>query len=188
MLTTFVIPAYRNMLSNAAMWLDKAVDQRGAEAAEAMLSARLAPDMFPLASQFRFACVQALEALAYLQLGTLDPLASQILAEGQQAGERPGSVADIMRHIQQTIALLDGEAAKAPRFDPDLAIEHKLPMGLIFDMSAQEFGRDWSVPQFYFHINMAYAILRSQGVEIGKADYIGHALGYLRPSSAPASA
>src|SRR3954454_21916234 len=104
MLTDIIIPSCRNMLSNAAAWLNKAVEQRGVEAADAMLSVRLAPDMFPMASQFRIACVQALEALAYLQGGALNPIAPQILVEAQQAGERAGTMAELQDRIAQTIA------------------------------------------------------------------------------------
>lgn len=187
MLTEIIIPSYCNMLSNAAAWLSKAVEQRGVEAADLMLSVRLAPDMFPMASQFRIACVQALEALAYLQGGALDPIAPQILAEAQQAGERAGTMAELQDRIAQTIALLDAEAAKDLNFNPKLEIAHQLPMGMMFDMTAQQFGRDWSMPQFYFHICMGYAILRAEGVEVGKADYIAHAIGYLRTGTAPSA-
>jgi hypothetical protein len=61
-LTDLLVPTYRNMLRTLSDLLDKAVDQLGADKAEALLSARLAPDMFPLATQLRFACVQAQEA------------------------------------------------------------------------------------------------------------------------------
>ena len=56
-LTDLLIPTYRNMLTTLRGLLDKAEAQLGAERAEALLSARLAPDMFPLATQVRFAAV-----------------------------------------------------------------------------------------------------------------------------------
>ena len=44
-----------------------------------------------------------------------------------------------------------------------------LPNGMTFDLTAEQFARDWALGQFYFHIMAAYAILRKEGVEIGKA-------------------
>ena len=40
--------------------------------------------------------------------------------------------------------------------------------------------RDWALPQFYFHLMTAYAILRAGGVPLGKADYVGYMFQYLR--------
>lgn len=57
--TDILVPTYVNMLQALSAWLDKAEVQRPDGAAEALLVARLAPDMFPLATQIRFACVQA---------------------------------------------------------------------------------------------------------------------------------
>ena len=54
-------PTYVQMLGALSQWLDKAAQQLGETEADALLAARLAPDMFPLSTQIRFACVQALE-------------------------------------------------------------------------------------------------------------------------------
>ena len=43
---------------------------------------------------------------------------------------------------------------------------------MIFDLSAEQYVRDWALPQFYFHLMIAYAVLRAQGVALGKADYV----------------
>jgi hypothetical protein len=50
-----------------------------------------------------------------------------------------------------------------------------------------QYARDWTLSQFYFHIMSAYAILRNQGVGLGKADYVAHMFAYLRPGNAPAA-
>ena len=60
-------------------------------------------------------------------------------------------------------------------------------MGMIFDFSAEQYVRDWALPQFYFHVMTAYAILRAQGVALGKADYVTHMFGYVRPGTMPAA-
>ena len=47
-------------------------------------------------------------------------------------------------------------------------------------------GPLWALGQFYFHVIAAYAIIRKEGVEIGKADYVPHMFAYLRPATAEA--
>ena len=178
-LTKLLVPTYTQMLNALAGWLDKAEAQ-----GDAVLSARLAPDMYPLSTQIRFACVQAQEA-AYRLRGTAFPQSiSDLLDEGRSAGERPGSIADARAWIAATIALLDGLAPDALDVDPDSPIAHQLPNGMTFDLTAEQYARDWALGQFYFHVMIAYAILRSQSVELGKADYIPHLLPFLRPAEA----
>jgi hypothetical protein len=66
-LTDLLIPTYRNMLRTLLGLLDKAGAQLGAEKAEALLSARLAPDMFPLATRIPFAALQVLDGVRHLR-------------------------------------------------------------------------------------------------------------------------
>ena len=73
-LTDLLIPTYRNMLRSLRGLIDKAEAQLGADKAGALLSARLAPDMYPLATQIRFACVQAQEGPLRLLGQSLDPI------------------------------------------------------------------------------------------------------------------
>jgi len=178
-LTKLLVPTYRQMLKALAGWLDKAEAQAGINA-EALLSARLAPDMYPLSTQIRFACVQAQEATYRLRRMAFPPSIEGLLDEGRHAGERPGSLDDARARIDETIALLDGLAPDALDADADSPMAHALPNGMIFDLTAQQYARDWALGQFYFHVMIAYAILRNQNIELGKADYIPHLLPYLR--------
>ena len=86
------------------------------------------------------------------------------------------------RSQQQTVGLpadaLDADASG--RSDGERAVELDLPIGMTFDMTADQFARDWALGQFMFHAIAAYAILRKEGVEIGKADYVPHMFAYLR--------
>lgn len=180
-ITELLVPTYRQMLQALAAWLRKAQEQR--KDADALMAARLAPDMFPLATQVRFACLQAHEGGRRLRNETFPPTLDELLEEGRAGGERPGSITQALSRIDEALAFLDGlspgaldEGARRP-----LALE--LPMGLAFDLDGERYARDWALPQFYFHITTAYAILRSQGVEVGKADYVPHMLAYLRPKA-----
>lgn len=186
-LTNLVVPTYKQMLKTLSGWLDKARAEMPDGGAEALLSARLAPDMFPLSTQVRFACVQAYEAV--FRLGGRDFPASvtALLDEGRNANEHPGSIADAKARIDETIAFLDGVAPASLDAEPQQPLAHALPNGIIFDLTAEQYARDWTLPQFYFHVMIAYAILRKEGVSLGKADYVAHMLGYLRPGTMPST-
>ncbi|MEH6790000.1 DUF1993 domain-containing protein [Parasphingorhabdus sp.] len=185
-LTRLLVPTYSQMLKALSGWLDKAGAQLPASEAEALLSARLAPDMFPLATQIRFACVQAHEAVHRLRGEAFPETLAELLDEARNGSERPGSIAEAQQRIDQALALLGGVAPAALDAEPEKKIAHELPNGMIFDLTAEQYARDWALPQFYFHLMTAYAILRSETVDLGKADFIPHLFPYLRPDTMPA--
>jgi uncharacterized protein len=184
-LTNLLFPTYVQMLKALSGWLGKAQAQRPNGEAEAFLSARLAPDMFPLSTQVRFACVQAQEGLFRLKGEDFPASIDVLLDEGRNAGEHPGSMAEAQARIGETVALVESAASEAFDTDPERPIAHSLPMGMIFDLTAEQYACDWALPQFYFHVMTAYAILRSEGVDLGKADYVAHMFAYLRPDTMP---
>ena len=175
-------PTYRNLLTSLSHWLDKAVENAGGDA---ILSARLADDMFPLATQIRFACVQALEGVSRLNGADLPDAVTILLDEGRDAGEAPGTIRDAQARIRETLATVDSMAELQSGLEASAAIAHELPNGMIFDLTAEQYARDWAIPQFYFHLLAAYAILRGQGVPLGKIDYVAHMLPFLREGTAP---
>jgi hypothetical protein len=186
-LTHLLVPTYRNMLGTLRGLLDKAEAQLGAGKAEALLSARLAPDMFPLATQIRFALVQAYEGPRRLRGEPDRPEIEQILNEGRNAGDQPGTLVEARARIDEALSYLDTLGPDALDHAPeDEPIALDLPMGIIFDLTRGQFARDWALGQFYFHVTVAYAILRKEGVEIGKADYVPHMFPYIRPGTMPA--
>lgn len=185
-LIDLLAPTYVQMLKALSGWLGKADAQLPQGGAEALLSARLAPDMFPLSTQIRFACVQAQEGLFRLQGQPFPPSVEILLNEGRNAAERPGSITDAQARIDETVALVETVASNALDIDPATPIAHDLPMGIVFDLTAEQYARDWALPQFYFHVTTAYAILRAGGIDLGKADYVAHMFAYLRPGTMPA--
>jgi uncharacterized protein len=184
-LTQLVVTSYTQMLGAMSAWLAKAETQLAPGEAEALLAARLAPDMFPLATQIRFACTQAQEAVYRLQDAPFPPSMAVLRDEAINGGTRPGTIADAKAWIDQTIALLASLAPDAFDDSADRPIAHELPNGMIFDLTAEEFVRDWSLGQFYFHLMIAYAILRSNGVALGKIDFVPHMIPHLRPGTMP---
>ena len=185
-LIDILVPTYVQMLRALSTWLAKAEAQMPGGEADAVLSARLAPDMFPLSTQVRFACVQAQEGMCRLQGRAFPDTIEVLLNEGRDAAERPGSMADARARIDETLSIVETLAAEAAEADPEAPIAHTLPNGMIFDLTAEQYARDWAVPQFYFHVMIAYAILRREGLDLGKADYVAHMFPYLRPGTMPA--
>lgn len=185
-LPNLLIPTCMQLLQALSNWLAKAEAQLGEGGAEALLSARLAPDMFPLATQIRFACVQAWEGVSRLRNEPFPLQVATLLNEGRDAGERPGSIAEAQARIAETIAMLGALDPATLAVEDDAALAHKIPNGMIFDLTAGQYVRDWALPQFYFHLMAAYAILRAQGVALGKPDYVAHMFAYLRPGTMPA--
>src|SRR3569623_1963381 len=101
-LTDLLIPTYRNNLNMLLGLLDKAEAQLGAQL-EALLSARLAPDMWPHATQLRLAALQAQEApmrlLGHPMPGPLD----ELLTEARNGGEHPGTLAQARARIAERL-------------------------------------------------------------------------------------
>lgn len=183
-LTDLLIPTYRNMLRTLRGLLDKAETQLGAEKAEALLAARLAPDMFPLATQVRFAVLQVFDGVRHLRREPWTTELDEIVAEGRNAAERPGTLAEARARIDQALAHVDALGEKALDEEPeDASLVLELPDGRKFDLTRDQFARDWALGQFYFHVMAGYAILRAQGVTVGKADYVPHIFPYLREAS-----
>ncbi len=178
MLYEMTVPAYQNGLRALSAQLDKALVW-GADNGVGELQlivARLAPDMFPLAAQVRFTCVQAIQPLARLgAVGAPTPT------------DDAADFAALQAQIAATLAWLDTVDPAALDLRPDRPVGFDLPNAMAFDMTALTYVRDWAQPQFYFHLVAAYAILRHLGVPLGKADYVGYMMAYRRPGTAPAA-
>jgi hypothetical protein len=176
MLYDAIVPTYANGLRALSGQLVKALawGEENSVGELQLMASRLAPDMFPLASQVRFSCVQATQAL--VRLG----------AEG--APEFPEDAVDfagLQDQIAVTLAWLDSVDPATLGSDGDRPVSFTLPNGMAFDMTAASYVRDWAHPQYYFHLVAAYAVLRHMGVPLGKADYVGYMMQYLRPGTAP---
>ncbi|GGB63713.1 DUF1993 domain-containing protein [Blastomonas aquatica] len=180
-----LVPTYLQMLAALSAWLGKAADQLPDDKAAAIMNARIAPDMFPLFTQICFTCVQAQEGISRLRQDDLPPATAALLDEGRGAGSGSQTIADAQARIADTLRIVEAAAADMPDLSPDTPVAHALPNGMIFDLTAAQYVRDWAIPQFYFHLMAAYAILRAQGVNLGKADYVAHMFGFLRPGTMP---
>ena len=130
--------------------------------ADAFLQARLYPDMFPLAKQVQIAADFARGITA--RLAGIDVPAF----EGTET-----SFADLDALLTKTLAFIDG--VDAAKFDGSEAREVVLRPGTPKEkkLSGQAYLSNYGLPQFFFHVTTTYAILRHNGVAIGKKDYMG---------------
>jgi hypothetical protein len=188
-LTSLLTQTLLNQLNAVAGWLDKAevfAAERGADVDD-LLTLRLAPDMWPLATQLRFLAFQAQEPVYRLRDKAVPEEVLDVRQEGRDGGEKPGTWLAARARVADAISFL--ETVGADEFDTaaDQPLAHELPMGMIFDMTGEQYVRDWALPQAAFHQMIAYAILRQAGVPLGKVDFVPHMFAYLRPGTAPAA-
>ena len=163
-----LIPLYRNMLRAVGGMIDKAAAM---DEGDALLAKRLAPDMLPLSSQLRFVANMPGEALARLTG-----------REYRSHDDDPADLAEAKTWISQTLLLLDAVGESDWRA-ADEAFDLELPNGMAFHLTAEEYARDWALPNFLFHTSMVYAIMRNNGVELGKADLIPHMGRYMKSAA-----
>ncbi|MEP2735246.1 MAG: DUF1993 domain-containing protein [Erythrobacter sp.] len=164
-LQTHTITSWRNMLNALNGMLDMAA---GHDAAGTMMEGRLADDMLPLATQIRM--------LANFPRQALNSLAGTDLASNE---EDPSSFEEAKSRIAETLAMLDAVSDGAFIAD-DAMVDLDLPNGMAFSLSAADYVRDWAFPNFYFHTSIAYAIMRSTGVELGKVNLVPHMMQHIK--------
>jgi hypothetical protein len=166
------------MLQSLSHILDKGAEHSRASKSDpaALVSARLAPDMYTLGQQVQIACDQAKDAIA--RLTCLD---------APQFENNEKTLDELKARIAKTIEYVQSVRAAAFEGAEDRKIIIPIPENnMEFEMNGLQFLRDWALPHFYFHVVTAYDILRLNGVEIGKRDYLSQVGGYLRQRSSPA--
>jgi uncharacterized protein len=195
------VQTYKQNLKSMSAWLDKASNSNNNndEKDEQLLMKRLAPDMFPLSTQIRFVCFQTQEAFYRLQGKDIPEHVLEIYQEARKLGAAPASdneedpppPKDTMEaakaRIQEALSFLD--TLEPDALDKDDSAKRMMVlepgMNLTFDLTGEQFVRDWALAQFYFHVVTVYSILRNAGVELGKADYVPHMFAYLRAPPVP---
>jgi hypothetical protein len=159
------VPVYTRQLTALSAILDKAASYAAQRKIDttALVQARLFPDMLPLANQVQLACSHAMRGAA--RLSGMEPAK---LVDDEQ------TLDDLKVRIAKTLAFLKGVDAKKMEGVEDREIT--FPVG---DRKMTLKGADYllniSMPNFYFHVTTAYAILRHVGLEIGKGDFMGQA-------------
>ncbi|MDE2356714.1 MAG: DUF1993 domain-containing protein [Alphaproteobacteria bacterium] len=155
------VPIFLNGLSDMPAWLDKALAEGKSESE--LMAARLAPDMLPLTAQFQIASDAAKGAVARLA--------------GIEAPSMPDTEASfdaLKARCEATIAFIRSVPAQAFSGAESREITLTFRGGVGYRLSGAAFLTGFALPNFLFHTATAYAILRHQGVGVGKADYLMH--------------
>jgi uncharacterized protein len=155
---------FANSLTNLSALLEKGLAHASVRKFDpgVLLNARLAPDMFPLSRQVQIACDLAKNSVA--RLAALEP---------PRFEDNEKTIEELRARIARTIDYLKGIPASA--FDGAEDRDLKVPAGpdRFLDFKGLDFVQRWAIPNVFFHITTAYAILRHNGVEIGKRDFLG---------------
>ena len=158
------VPVLQQMLRALSDVLRKAEDHATQKNIDpnALLQARLFPDMFPLIRQVQIA--------SDFSKGIVSRLAG---AEVPSWPDTEASFADLQALIAKALAYL--ETFKPEQFDLSESREIVLRPGTPKEkkLTASTYLLHYGLPQFFFHVTTAYDILRHNGVEIGKRDYMG---------------
>ena len=158
------VPLFKQMLSSMAAVLAKADAHAAAKSIEpsAYLQARLFPDMFGLVRQVQIATEFARGVSARLA-GVDMPVAENT----------EQTFADLAAHIAKAIAFLDSlDRTKIDgQEDRKIVLRPGTPKERKFN--AHDYLVTFGLPQFFFHVTTTYAILRHNGVDVGKKDFMG---------------
>ncbi len=158
------VPVIKQMLGGLSDVLARAEAHATARKIEpaALLQARLFPDMFPLARQVQIAC----------DFGKSIP--SRLAGVDVPAyDDTEQSFEELRARIARTLAVVEG--MDPARFEGSEAIEIVLRPGTPKErtIAGKAYLFSYGLPQFFFHVTTAYALLRHNGVEVGKRDYMG---------------
>ena len=159
----FSIPALSRGLTNLSALLDKAAAHAAAKKFDSivLVQARLYPDMHPLSRQVQIACDTA--------KGAAGRLAGVEIPKHE---DNEVTLADLKQRIAKTLDFLKSISANQLKDADTRAIEIKFPNGA-WKFTGLNYLADFVLPNFYFHCSMVYALLRNNGVEVGKGDFLG---------------
>jgi hypothetical protein len=160
----FSIPVLTRGLTNMSALLDKAAAQAAAKKFDTavLAQARLFPDMYPLARQVQITCDTAKGAAARLAG-----------IEVPRHEDTEVTFAELKTRIAKTLDVVKSVTAAQLKDSESRAIEIKFPNGS-WKFTGVAYLTDFVLPNFFFHVSMFYALLRKNGIEIGKSDFLGN--------------
>jgi hypothetical protein len=159
----FSIPMMTRGLTNMSAILDKAAAHAATKKFDPVVlaQARLYPDMYPLARQVQIACDTAKGAAARLAG-----------IEVPKHEDTETTLAELKARIAKTVHFLKSVTPAQLKDAETRAIEIKFPDGS-WKFTGLAYLTDFVLPNFYFHVSMVYALLRKNGIEVGKGDFLG---------------
>jgi hypothetical protein len=156
------ISQYTQMLKNLESWLDKAEEYAGAKKFDVgvLMIGRLAPDMKPFIYQVQSACDYVKAAAAWLS-GQTPPTHE----------DNEQTIDEVRARIRKTVAFAESVTEAQYAGAAERKVSLSWAPGKV--LGGEDYLQQMTIPNVYFHIVMAYAILRHNGVDIGKMDFLG---------------
>ena len=158
------LPVFEIGLNALRAVLDKAATHASAKKIDlsVLLGWRLAPDMFPLARQVQVVCDQAKNGSA--RLAGIEP---------PRFEDTETTIDQLKERIAKTLAFLKSLDSKAIDASSDREINFPLGQSNKAQMKGADYLNHFVLPNFYFHLTAAYAVVRNFGVDVGKRDFLG---------------
>jgi len=156
-------PRFANALRNLSAILDKARAHAEARKIDPLVltACRLYPDMLPLTRQVQIACDTAKGAVARLAG-----------VEAPRHEDTENTFDELKARVEKTLTFIEG--FKPAQLDGSETKQIELKLGpREVKWQGMQYLLGFALPNFYFHVATAYGILRHNGVELGKRDYIG---------------
>jgi len=157
-----LIPTLIRTLANLSEIIDKTAAQADSEGKDlkALLEARLAPDMHPFTRQVQAASDTAKGSARLAGLAV------------PSFPDTETTLPELKERIAKTIEFLRSLPKETFDGSEDRTIELKMP-GKSFELRGADYLTSFVLPDFYFHVTTAYALLRHNGINLGKVDYLG---------------
>lgn len=163
---TASVPVFLHMLRNLVHILEKGEASAQARKFDpaVLAGSRLAPDMLPFTRQVLIACDAA--KLCAARISGVD---------APRFDDTETTFEELKERIRKTLAYLETVPAGALDGTEDKEITFPVGREAKRTMTAQAYLTTWALPNFFFHVTTAYAILRHNGVDLGKTDYLAGA-------------
>jgi uncharacterized protein len=157
------VPVFQHMLRNLIHILDKGEANAQARKIDpaVLAAARLAPDMLPFTRQILIACDGAKNGVARISG-----------VEAPKFEDNEASFPELKARVQKTLDFLATVPAAKMEGTEDKDITFPVGRESTRTMKAQAYLGTWVLPNFFFHVTTAYVILRHNGVDLGKTDYL----------------
>lgn len=157
------VPVFKNMLGNLSLFLDKAqalADARKFDP-QVLVDYRLAPDMLPFRKQVQIACDACKNGLARLAG-----------VEAPKFEDNEVTLAELKERIRKTLVFLDSVPRSKVDGCDDKDITFPAGRDITRTLKGEAYLLNVALPNLFFHVTTAYAILRHNGVDLGKGDYL----------------
>ena len=149
-----------NILSQILLKAEKDIEKRKIDKS-VFINARLAPDMLPLTKQ-----IQIGTDMVRLGIGRLAGVKAPSFKDNET------TFSDLQKRIQKTISFLNKIKSKQMDGSELIKIEFSIRKRVFKFKNGHAYLSDWIIPHFFFHMTTTYNILRANGVNLGKRDFV----------------